>query len=372
MDTIGVGIIGASPGAASWAANTHVPALQALPDYELKAVATSRRASADAAATAYGVTGYDNAGALIAADGIDLVVVAVRVPDHARLVEQALSAGKMVYSEWPLATSLGEATDLAAQAKAAGVRTVIGLQGRYAPQVRHAHDLVAAGALGGILAASLVGSGAAWGPVTDRSHAYLYDLTNGATTLTAAAMHALEALEYVLGRPETISSTLTIGQSGVRLLEDDSAVPVSAHDQVAVQGTLPGGALLSAFYRGGVSRAENFRWAISGTDGELLLTSTTPGNGNLQAIDLQLSGAFGDDATMSDIAIPDLDPETVRRLPPGPARNVARLYDALAHDIRTGQATVPDFAHALAQHQLVDAVLEADRTGQNQRLPTAG
>jgi len=43
LTTIGVGVIGASPGPFSWAASTHLPALRALSGYELRAVSTSRR-----------------------------------------------------------------------------------------------------------------------------------------------------------------------------------------------------------------------------------------------------------------------------------------------------------------------------------------
>jgi predicted dehydrogenase len=53
MRKTGVGIIGASTG--EWAAIGHVPAIRALPDYELRAVSTSRQESAEAAAEAFGV-----------------------------------------------------------------------------------------------------------------------------------------------------------------------------------------------------------------------------------------------------------------------------------------------------------------------------
>ena len=118
MKSIGVGIIGASPGA-GWAAATHVPALQALPQYDLRAVATSRAESARRAAAEWSVDAFDDPRQLIAHPGVDLVVVAVKVPDHHELVTQALAAGKMVFSEWPLGVDLAQAEDLTARAAAA-------------------------------------------------------------------------------------------------------------------------------------------------------------------------------------------------------------------------------------------------------------
>ncbi|MFC7640621.1 hypothetical protein ACFQX6_06100 [Streptosporangium lutulentum] len=48
-DTVRVGIIGANPDR-GWAARAHIPALRALPDFEITAVGTSREASAREAA----------------------------------------------------------------------------------------------------------------------------------------------------------------------------------------------------------------------------------------------------------------------------------------------------------------------------------
>ncbi len=52
---IRVGIIGANPDR-GWAAQAHIPALQSLPgDFEITALSTSRRESAEAARARFGV-----------------------------------------------------------------------------------------------------------------------------------------------------------------------------------------------------------------------------------------------------------------------------------------------------------------------------
>jgi predicted dehydrogenase len=295
---------------------------------------------------------YDNAFELIADPAIDLIVVAVKVTYHAELVSEALAAGKMVYGEWPLAVDLDEAIELAAKAEAAGVRTVVGLQGRYAPAVQHARHLVQTGYVGDVHSSTRVGSGMAWGPVTDHSHAYLYDDATGASTLTASAMHAIDAAAFVLGEPTHVTATLAVGQRGVRLAEDGSAVTVTAPDQVAITATLDNSAVLSAFYRGGVSRGENLRWHISGSKGELVIGSSTPGNGNLQAIELTLEGATGDETALHPIDLTTASSATFA-LAPGLAGNVARVYVALKHDLDHDMHTVPDFGYVLELHRLV-------------------
>ena len=53
--TFGVGIIGASA-SRGWAAAAHIPALQALPNYEIRALSASNAESARAAGEMYGVS----------------------------------------------------------------------------------------------------------------------------------------------------------------------------------------------------------------------------------------------------------------------------------------------------------------------------
>src|SRR4051812_10723802 len=130
MSKIGVGIVGAST-RAGWAAHSHVPAIRSLPDYELRAVATTRWESANEAKAAFGASAaYIDAHELAADPSVDLVVVSVHVRHHHEVVSAALAAGKHVLCEWPLGRTLEEATDLAARAAAKGVRSFVGLQGR--------------------------------------------------------------------------------------------------------------------------------------------------------------------------------------------------------------------------------------------------
>src|SRR5437867_12921602 len=82
---IRVGIVGATvtPGGSGWGANAHVPALRALPDFELKAVCTAHEATAKASAAAFGAElAFHHFEEMIAHPDIDLVAVVVRVPGH--------------------------------------------------------------------------------------------------------------------------------------------------------------------------------------------------------------------------------------------------------------------------------------------------
>ena len=79
---IRVGIVGANPDW-GWAARAHIPALRALPDYEITAVGTTRTASARAAADRFGVRcrdrGLDDVGQILVVEDVGELVVHVGV-----------------------------------------------------------------------------------------------------------------------------------------------------------------------------------------------------------------------------------------------------------------------------------------------------
>lgn len=294
---------------------------------------------------------FDDPRQLIAHPGVDLVVVAVKVPDHHDLVTQGLAAGKMVFSEWPLGVDLAEAEELRGRAAAAGVATVIGLQARFDPVIIHVRDLVRDGYIGDVLATNLVGSGQAWGPTTDPAHVYAYDRSNGVTPLSVSVGHALDALTYALGDLDSVTATLGVGHREIRVLGSEP-IRSTTPDQVAVTGALKRGAVVSIFYRGGLSRAGDLRWEINGTDGDMLVTSPAP-NGNVQATELVLAGGHGTDTQVQQLAVPDDVAGSGLHIP---ARNVARLYTAFARDLAEGTAIAPSFADAVRLHAVVDRI----------------
>jgi predicted dehydrogenase len=175
--------------------------------------------------------------------------------------------------------------------------------------------------------------------------------------LTSSALHALDALHFVLGEFESVSANLVTARTEVTVIEDGGTIPVTTPDQVAVIGTLRSGAAVSVFYRGGTSRGDNLRWEINGSEGDLVLSAAGV-NGNLQTAELTLAGGRGADRAVAEIVLPGEAK--------GPRFGVSRMYEQLAHDLREGTHTVPGFAHALGRHRLVDAIERASRTGSSQ------
>src|SRR2546422_11735035 len=91
--TLGVGIVGVSP-VRGWAATAHIPALRALPNYEIRALSAHSPGSARAAGEAFGVSAvYSDHEEMVARPDIDVVAVTVKVPHHRDLVSAAVAAG---------------------------------------------------------------------------------------------------------------------------------------------------------------------------------------------------------------------------------------------------------------------------------------
>src|SRR4051812_14366414 len=178
---IRVGIVGANP-QRGFAAIAHIPALQALPEFEITAVCTTRQDSADAAARHFRVPlAFSDPEKLAQHPDVDLVTVSVKVPDHYRPVMAAIEASKHVYCEWPLGRNTAEAREMLDAAQRRGVRHAVGLQGQLSPTLNYVKDLIAGGYVGRVLTATLIGCAPNWGKTIDR--AYQADLANGANLM---------------------------------------------------------------------------------------------------------------------------------------------------------------------------------------------
>src|SRR5256712_5758661 len=154
---LGVGIVGVSP-VRGWAATAHIPALRALPNYEIRALSAHSEESARAAGEVFGVSAvFSDHEQLMIQQDIDLVAVTVKAPHHRELVSAALAAGKAVYCEWPLGRDLDDARAMAALAADQGVRTVVGLQARQAPAIEFVQDLLRDRYVGEVLSTTMIG-----------------------------------------------------------------------------------------------------------------------------------------------------------------------------------------------------------------------
>src|SRR5438128_12571019 len=106
---LGVGIIGVSP-VWGWATTAHIPALRALPNYEIRALSARTAESARAVGQALGVTAvFSDHQHLVLQPDIDVVAVRGKLAPHRELVSAPTAAGKAVYFESPPRRALADA-----------------------------------------------------------------------------------------------------------------------------------------------------------------------------------------------------------------------------------------------------------------------
>jgi predicted dehydrogenase len=358
-DKIRVGIVGATvtPGGSGWGANAHVPALRALPEYELKAVCTAHAETARASAEKFGAElAFDNFEHMLARPDVDLVVVCVRVPGHYPLVMQALEAGKAVFCEWPLGRTTAEAEQMANLAAKANVRTSVGLQARSDPALVYARELVEQGYVSEVLGTNFTHFSQA---IIERGEGRVWqgDRKNGANTLTITAGHSIDALCFVLGEFDEISARLATTIAEWHNTDTGEKMAVDSPDWITVSGRLERGAQVSFQVANVPYNPTGNHFEIYGRDGTLTISGGTVNGGPNH-----LRGAQGA-APLADMEIPDRLRRTPDGVSQGPARNVAHAYMRLADAFNSGTAYQPDFAHAVKCHKLIEAIERSSADG---------
>ncbi|WP_212754355.1 Gfo/Idh/MocA family protein [Nakamurella aerolata] len=113
---VGVGLIGAGNISAQYLTN-----LVRLPDVRVVIVGDLATEVAAARAAEFGIPEHGDAAAVLAHPDVEIVVNLTIPAAHVAVSQQAVAAGKHVWTEKPLGTELGAAAELLEQAAAAGV-----------------------------------------------------------------------------------------------------------------------------------------------------------------------------------------------------------------------------------------------------------
>ena len=144
-DKVKLGVIGTS----WWVDLMYVPSLNSHPLASVVAISgrDAKRASKIAAKFG-GATVFTDYRDLIAADGIDAVVVAAPDDLHLPMTMAALDAGLHVLCEKPLAGNAADARRMHRRAIAAGVKHMVLFTWRWQPHWRYVKHLIDSGYIG--------------------------------------------------------------------------------------------------------------------------------------------------------------------------------------------------------------------------------
>ena len=358
-DKIRVGLIGANV-QAGWSHRSHIPALLGLPEYELAAVCTAHKKTAEQSAKQFGVPqAYHDYRKMVENPDIDLVTVSVRVPFHHEMVMAALNAGKHVFCEWPLGANLKEAEEMAALARSKGVRTMVGLQARGAPSLLHLRELLAEGYVGEIVSSNMT----MFSPGIlrrDVSSAWQADNEKGATTFTISGGHTIDAFCFCAGEFKEVSSKVSTQVPVWETSEPGKTVNVTAPDNILVSGVLTNGAVASVHVASIPWHGTGWRMAVYGREGTVVASSEQM----VQLADTHLvQGLHGGDTALQELKPPDRLTRIPGEVPRGEARNVAQMYRHLSESIQQGKAADADFDLAAKRHRTLDAIQRSSDQG---------
>lgn len=176
----------------------HLPMLTRLPEFDVVAVADPDPDRSAAASDRFGIpsrhAGYK---ALLEDPSLEAVAVCVPPELHAEVAVEVLASGKHLFLEKPLALSLEEGDRVLAAARAGGLTAMLGLNLRWHPLVRRAHESIQAGSLGPIrlIHTTFTSTIAAWGELP----AWRGDRGRGGGVLFELATHHFDLWHHLSG-----------------------------------------------------------------------------------------------------------------------------------------------------------------------------
>ncbi len=232
-----------------------IPAILSEPRSRLYGVVTRDPAKG----AGYGGKVWTDFAAALRDDAVDAVYIALPVALHAPLTVAALSAGKHVLCEKPMALDYAAACGMVSAARESAGLLGIGYYRRLYPKVRRAAELIAAGAIGQPVMAFATTHN--WFNAEGGHRAWLLDRAMaGGGPLYDTACHRIDLFNLLFGRPAAVAAQLSnVVFPGE--VEDAATVLVDYED--GVRG------IVDARRHSRVARDE-FR--VIGTDGEIDLS----------------------------------------------------------------------------------------------------
>jgi predicted dehydrogenase len=214
------------------AAGNHFPSLELLPKHvRVVAIAEPDRRKAAPWLRRFGAVHYRDRDTMLARAGLDAVLVTSENHRHAADALAAATAGKDVFCDKPIATTLEDTLRLVRACRRRGVRFVTTYPCRFHPALMELRRWIQEGRLGRIRAICATNHGCMYEPKTP---AWVMDPSrNGGGCMVDHIVHAADAIRWLTGREFC----------DVRAMAQTSLRKIPGEDIAVVQGRLTGGAI---------------------------------------------------------------------------------------------------------------------------------
>jgi len=187
----------------------HLPGIKTMEEMglvELVAICDIFEEKAQATAERFGAPRYfTSLDTMLEQADFDLLVNTTVIPSHFAVTLAALEAGKHVYTQKPMATTLDEATQLIETAQTHGVRLGVAPEHRVRPHVQKMTELIAQGAIGKVSFARVQTSH--HGPEKHnvaRDHTWFYK--PGSDPIMDLGVHGLSMITSMLGPVQRLTA----------------------------------------------------------------------------------------------------------------------------------------------------------------------
>ena len=363
--TLRVGVVGANIHE-GWGARIHVPVYQALPETEVVAICNSRLETAQEACQHFGIPhAFNDYNQLVQSPEIDAVSIATRVSLHYPIAMAALSAGKHVFCEWPLAVTSAQASEMLSLAQANRLQHGIDAQARGAPALLRMKELVEEGYLGKLLTFNMkIVQSSAMVP-REQHHWWIYNLGEGGDALTIPCGHAVDFMQWCLGDIAEVAGASTTQVEEGTIAESGEQIHVTSFDTVAFAARLANGAVGSVYTTWASLHDIGWQLEAYGTEGSLVASAT----GGLQITPVQLRGARRGEGDLGPLEVPDRLREVTEFSESDPRYNVAVLARRFASAALGQGKANPDFADAVRLHLVLEAVVASSEGRRWEAVP---
>jgi len=327
------------------------------------------------AAGRWGVPAYADLEAALADRAVDVVHLCTPNALHHGMAKAALRAGKHLVCEKPLATTLAEATELEALARASGRVATVPFVYRYHPVVREARARVLGGELGPLQL--IHGSYLQDWLLSPAATNWRVDAARGGASRAFADIgsHWCDLVEWVTGQRFTslvAALQTTVGRRPARSLltfaaadssgPEEVLVPVSTEDVAVVLLRTGEGTLCTATISQVSAGRKNRLWfEIDGARRSLVFDQEEPERlwiGSAEAVELRVKDPTRGSAEQRRLAV----------LPAGLTQGYQECFDAFVGDTYAAIAGgapegLPTFTDGLRSAQVVEAVLRSAAQG---------
>jgi predicted dehydrogenase len=349
-------------GIGNWAKHGHVRVLKLLPQYGLSAIYSQRRAAAEEAVARYGFKHVVNSlDELVNHPEVDLVVVLTTAPQHAEAARAAIAAKKDVYCEWPLTPSIETSEELVRLADVAGVRTMLGVQRRFAPHNRYLADLLKDGYVGKLRSVRMYVGINYFQAQLSKILRWTVPPENFSSMVAIYGGHFLDMLFQAIGWPNSVSALAVNQFPEITIIETGEKIKTTNADEFVLTGTLPEGAIVTTHFEGGKRNGFGVQIDIAGTEGDIRITNNSA-FGEV-GDDYVMTGARGNNLKLEPLPIPAVYNQLPESGLPSAVLELAHNYAVFAKDRAAGTQFAPTFRDAVRLQKLIATAVESSDTG---------